>query len=221
MPYRVITDQGSQFKSELFKNIGVICGFRLCTTTAYHPQCNRKIKRIHRTLKATMRAHNSIKWTQTLSTVLLGLRSALRVDTNYTIAQMVYGPGEFFEKPKTILGADTFAKELQKQMELLKPLDTRRHPSQNIFVHKDLDTCTHEFTRINRVRKPLEPPYYGPFPVVKRQDKYFAVTMKSKDINISVDRLKPAYLLLTEVYAPHHKKLGTTPTLPNENLTAH
>ncbi|GBN77053.1 Retrovirus-related Pol polyprotein from transposon 412 [Araneus ventricosus] len=189
MPYRVITDQGSQFRSELFKNIGVICGFKVCTTKAYHPQCNGKIERIHRTLKAAIRAHNSIKWTQTLSTVLLGLRSALRGDTNYTIAQMVYGPirlpGEFFEKPK------------------------------------DLHTCTHVFIRIDRVRKSLEPPYDGPFPVVKRHDKYFTVTIKGKDITISIDRLKPAYLLLTEIDVPHHKKLDTAPTLPNENLTAH
>ncbi|GBM65140.1 hypothetical protein AVEN_185782-1 [Araneus ventricosus] len=46
MPYRVITDQGSQFRSELFKNIGVICGFKVCTTTAYHPQCNGEIERL-------------------------------------------------------------------------------------------------------------------------------------------------------------------------------
>ncbi|GFW73659.1 transposon Tf2-11 polyprotein [Trichonephila clavipes] len=83
MPYRVITDQGTPFRSELFKNIGVIWGFKI------------------------------------LPTVLLGLRSALRSDTNYTIAQMVYGqtirlPGEFFDKPKNVLDTDTFAKELQK-----------------------------------------------------------------------------------------------------------
>ncbi|GFX49656.1 transposon Tf2-9 polyprotein [Trichonephila clavipes] len=91
MTYRVITDQGTQFRSELFKNIGLICGFKVCTTTSYHPQCNGKIERIHRTLKAAIRAHNSVKLTQTLPTVFLGLRSALRSDTNYTIAQMVYG----------------------------------------------------------------------------------------------------------------------------------
>ncbi|GBL89877.1 Transposon Ty3-I Gag-Pol polyprotein [Araneus ventricosus] len=81
-----------------------------------------------------------------------------------------------------------------------------------------LYTCV---LRIDRVRKLLEPLYDGPFPVVKRHDQYFAVTIKGKDINISVDRLKPAYLLLTEVNAPHHKKLDTTPTFPNENLPAH
>ncbi|GBO05210.1 Retrovirus-related Pol polyprotein from transposon 17.6 [Araneus ventricosus] len=57
--------------------------------------------------------------------------------------------------------------------------------------------------------------------VVKRHDKHFTVTIKGKDINISVGRLKPAYLLLTEVDAPHSKKLDTAPTLPNENQTAH
>ncbi|GBM19698.1 hypothetical protein AVEN_79777-1 [Araneus ventricosus] len=108
-------------------------------------------------------------------------------------------------------------------MELLKPLATRRHPSQKIFVHKDLHTCTHVFIRIriDRVRKSLEPPYDGPFTVVERHDKYFAVTIKGKYINISIDRLKPAYLLLSEVDVPHHKKLDTAPTLPNENLTSH
>ncbi|GBL84101.1 hypothetical protein AVEN_118526-1 [Araneus ventricosus] len=57
--------------------------------------------------------------------------------------------------------------------------------------------------------------------VVKRHDNYFTVTIEGKDINISTDRLKPAYMLLTEVDAPHHKKLDTAPTFPNENLTTH
>ncbi|GFX24852.1 transposon Tf2-9 polyprotein [Trichonephila clavipes] len=145
-------------KSELFKNIGLICGFKVCTTTSYHLQCNGKTERIHRTLKAAIRAHNSVKWTQTLPTVLLGLRSALRSDTNYTIAQMVYGqtirlPGEFFEKPKNVLDLDTFAEEFQKQMDQLQPLRTRRQPSQKHFVHKDLHNSTHVFIRVDRVKK--------------------------------------------------------------------
>ncbi|GFX34700.1 transposon Ty3-I Gag-Pol polyprotein [Trichonephila clavipes] len=173
MPYRVITDQGTQFRSELFKNIGVTCGFKVCTTTSYHPQYNGKIERIHHTLKTAIRAQNSVKWTQTLPTVLLGLRSALRSDTNYIIAQMVYGqtirlPEECFEKPKHTLDADTFAEELQKQMDKLQPLKTRLHPSQKHFVHKDLHNSTHVFIRVDRVKKSLEPPYDEQFPVTKR-----------------------------------------------------
>ncbi|GFW22766.1 retrovirus-related Pol polyprotein from transposon 412 [Trichonephila clavipes] len=222
MPYRGITDQGTQFRSELFKNIGVICGFKVCTTTSYHPQCNGKIERIHRTLKAAIRAHNSVKWTQTLPTVLLGLRSALRNDTNYTIAQMVYGqtirlPGEFYEKPKNVLDLDKFAEELQKQMDQLQPLKTRRQPSQKHFVHKDLHNSSHVFIRVDRVKKALEPPYDGPFPVAKRYDKYFTVKIKGKDIIISVDRLKPAYLLSTDGDNHYYfKQLEHAPTLPEK-----
>ncbi|UYV84567.1 hypothetical protein LAZ67_X002630 [Cordylochernes scorpioides] len=68
---------------------------------------NGKIKRLHRTLKAAIRAHNSIGWTETLLTVLLGLRSAVREDTNYSIAEMIYGekiklPGDFFCRTKNL-----------------------------------------------------------------------------------------------------------------------
>lgn len=59
------------------------------------------LERIHRSLKAASRAQNTIKWSQSLPTVLLGLRSALCGDPNFIIAQKVYGKplrlsGEFF-----------------------------------------------------------------------------------------------------------------------------
>ncbi|GFU58656.1 transposon Ty3-G Gag-Pol polyprotein [Trichonephila clavipes] len=54
------------------------------------------------------------------------------------------------------------------------------------------------FKEIDRVRKALEPPYDGPFPVKERYEKYFTLTIKNKPVNISVDRLKPAYLLMTD-----------------------
>ncbi|GFT83452.1 transposon Ty3-I Gag-Pol polyprotein [Trichonephila clavipes] len=125
---------------------------------------------------------------------------------------MVYGqtillPREFFGKPKNVLDTDTFAEELQKLMDQLQPLKTRRQPSQKHFVHKDSHKSTHVFIRVDRVKKALEPPYDGPFPVAKRYDKYFTVKIKGKDINISVDRLKPAYLLSTDSDNPDHFKL--------------
>ncbi|GFS66569.1 transposon Tf2-9 polyprotein [Trichonephila clavipes] len=225
MPYRVITDQGTQFRSELFKNIGVFCGFKVCTTTSYDPQRNGKIEIIHRPLKRAIKAHNSVKWALTLPTVLFGLRSAPPSDTNHTIiAQMVYGqtirlPGDFFEKPKNVLDTDTFAEELQKQMDQLQSLKTRRQLSQKHFVHKDLHNSTHVFIRVDRVKRALEPPYDGPFPVAKRYDKYFTVKIKGKDINISVERLKPAYLLSTDGDNPDHfKQLKHAPTLPDKKL---
>ncbi|GFX65223.1 retrovirus-related Pol polyprotein from transposon opus [Trichonephila clavipes] len=182
VPGKIVTDQGRQFESQLFRSLAAICGAKVAHATSYHPQCNGKVERLHRTLKGAIKAHNNIKWTETLPTILLGLRTALRPDTNHTIAQMVYGSNirlpDFYGRPEA---NKIFASKNQK-----------------IFVHKDLKSCTHVFVRVDRVRKALEPPYDGPFPVKERYEKYFTLTIKNKPVNISVDRLKPAYLLMTD-----------------------
>lgn len=72
MPYCAITDQGDQFRSKPFKNIGATYRFKIYTTIVYHPQYNGKIERVHCILKVAIAAQNSVKWIQTLSTVLLG-----------------------------------------------------------------------------------------------------------------------------------------------------
>ncbi|GFV18240.1 retrovirus-related Pol polyprotein from transposon 412 [Trichonephila clavipes] len=90
VPGKIVTDQGRQFESQLFRSLAAICGAKVAHATSYHPQCNGKVERLHRTLKGAIKAHNNIKWTETLPTILLGLRTALRPDTNHTIAQMVF-----------------------------------------------------------------------------------------------------------------------------------
>ncbi|GFT42631.1 retrovirus-related Pol polyprotein from transposon 412 [Nephila pilipes] len=128
------------------------------------------------------------------------MRASLREDTNCSIVEMVYGkslklPDEFFQEPKTKLEPDTFTGELRKQIEKLKPVKNRCKRKQNIFSHKDLKLCSHVSVRVDRVKKALECPYEGPFPVIARNDKYYTLKNKRKDINVSVDRLKQVYLL--------------------------
>ncbi|GFW26356.1 transposon Tf2-6 polyprotein [Trichonephila clavipes] len=173
VPAKLVTDQGRQFEAELFRSIAAICGAKVAHTTSYHPQCNGKVERLHRTLKGAIKAHNNIRWTESLHTVLLGLRAAIRPDISYTIAQMVYGtsiklPGEFFDPPTINMDPQNFVAKLQQHMAELKPLKSPSNRKQNIFVHKDLKSCSHVFLRIDRVKKALEPPYEGPYTVQKR-----------------------------------------------------
>ncbi|GFV60054.1 uncharacterized protein K02A2.6 [Trichonephila clavipes] len=197
VPAKLVTDQGRQFEAELFRSIAAICGTKVAHTTSYHSQCNGKVERLHRTLKGAIKAHNNIRWTESLPTVLLGLRAAIRPDISYTIAQMVYGtsiklPGEFFDPPTINMDPQNFVAKLQQHMAELKPLKSPSNRKQNIFGHKDMKSCSHVFLRIDRVKKALEPPYEGPYTVQKKYDKYFTILIKDKAVNISVDRLKPA-----------------------------
>ncbi|GBO02193.1 Retrovirus-related Pol polyprotein from transposon 412 [Araneus ventricosus] len=222
-PHKLITDRGTQFRSETLQTLSKICGIKLQHTTAYHLACNGKVERRHRTLKTALKAHNNLSWIDTLPTVLLGLRTAIQEDNNHSIAQIVYGeslrlPGEFFSEPSIQTASEGFANNLQKQMETVGPRTTRRNSSRHIFVHKDLENCSHVFQRIDRVKKQLESPYEGPFPVIERQDKYFTINIKGKHVNVSLDRLKPAYILAednSKATTTDHVKLQTSDNKPD------
>ncbi|KAF8783481.1 hypothetical protein HNY73_013638 [Argiope bruennichi] len=83
-------------------------------------------------------------------------------------------------------------------MELMRPKETQQKSHPKIFVHKDLESTFRVFLRIDRVRKPLEPPYDVPYFVISRTPKYFTLRIKNKEVNVTIDRLKPAYLLPQE-----------------------
>ncbi|GFU57949.1 retrovirus-related Pol polyprotein from transposon opus [Nephila pilipes] len=160
VPATIITDQGRQFESKLFRKIAAICGAKVVHTTPYHPQCDGKVERLHRTLKKAIKAYNNIKWTESLPTVLLGLRAALRPDINHTIAQMVYGtyiklPGEFFDQPAINMDPQNFVTKLQQHMEDIKPLKPSSTRKQKSFVLKELESCLHVIVRIDSVKKKL------------------------------------------------------------------
>ncbi|GFT79589.1 uncharacterized protein NPIL_69821 [Nephila pilipes] len=116
---------------------------------------------------------------------------------------MVYGsnirlPGEFFDPPSIQIDPETFVTKLQIFMEELKPTKSSPPRNQKIFVHTDLQNCSHVFVRVDRENKELELPYEGPFTVTDRNEKYFTLLVKGKPLNISVDRLKPVHLLETD-----------------------
>ena len=57
---------------------------------------------------------------------------------------------------------------------------TSAHCKAKLFVPKDLQSCSHVFVRVDRVRRPLEAPYDGPFAVVSRSTDTFVVKVITK-----------------------------------------
>uniref|UniRef100_A0A183T509 Reverse transcriptase domain-containing protein n=1 Tax=Schistocephalus solidus TaxID=70667 RepID=A0A183T509_SCHSO len=55
-----------------------------------------------------------------------------------------------------------------------------------------LANCTHVFVRCDRVRKPLEPPYEGPFCVLSHNAKTCRILRGDKEDAVSVNRIKAA-----------------------------
>ena len=54
-----------------------------------------------------------------------------------------------------------------------------------------LHTSSHVFLRVDAVKRPLTPPYEGPYEVLERSEKTFKILKGGKSLTVSVDRLKP------------------------------
>nr|VZI08032.1 unnamed protein product [Spirometra erinaceieuropaei] len=198
-PPIITTDRGAQFESSLFRSLLFFLGYTRIRTTAYHPAAKGMVERFHRQLKATLRAAaDPENWTDHFPLVLLGIRSALKPDLDCSAAELVFGttvrlPGEMIsptpqgavEDPTNILH------RLRQFMRTLSPVPPRSSASPS-YLKKDLATCSHVYLRCDRVSRPLEPPYNGPFRVISRGMKNFRVQRGTREEVVSVDRLKAA-----------------------------
>jgi cleavage and polyadenylation specificity factor subunit 1 len=197
----VTTDRGRQFESQLYQHLNKFYGTKKTRTTAYNPKANGIVERCHRTLKAALRALGDPEWSETLPTVLLGIRTALREDSECSPAELVYGkqitiPGEFFEsKTSAKISENEFVEKLRQHMKDIKPVTATHHTNNKVFIHKDLENSTHVFLRHDATKPPLDPPYDGPFKVLERNGKFFKIKLKNREDTVSIDRLKPAYFL--------------------------
>ncbi|GFY37595.1 transposon Ty3-I Gag-Pol polyprotein [Trichonephila inaurata madagascariensis] len=165
-------------------------GISKIRTTPYHPASNGLVQRTHRSLKTALMAHATPRWTQVLPFVLLGLRSVI----NATAAEMVYGttirlPSDFFQKKGTNNVSETFS------------------------------MYSRIFTRHDAIRKPLQPPYDGPFIVVKHSEKLITLQRQGKEICVSIDRVKPAFISPDTIESNQPSVIPKTQEVPATQTT--
>ena len=199
-PQTITTDRGAQFEATLFSALTNLVGTKRIRTTAYHPESNGLIERWHRSLKTAIMCQSNSDWVATLPIVLLGLRTCYKEDIRASTAELLYGktlriPGEFFDLEDMPNDPHFFVEPFRRMMQQIRPTPTAHHIRNKPFVYKDLYTCTHVFLRDDTVKRPLEHPYSGPHRVVKRiTDRVFTIDVDGRITNVTVDRLKPAFL---------------------------
>ncbi|CAG9101291.1 unnamed protein product [Plutella xylostella] len=207
-PTDIVTDRGRQFESSLLHHLSILAGFKHRRTTAYHPACNGLVERFHRQLKAAIMCHSNSTWSESLPLVLLGIRSAFKEDLQASSAELLYGeplrlPGQFFgHSVDSSTDMTELLARLRSFAEKLQPVPTSRHGHGKIFVYKDLATSTHVFLRDDALRGSLQPAYTGPHEVIERGEKVYKLLVKGKHVTVSVDRLKPAYILTDKTNLP-------------------
>ncbi|GFW62266.1 hypothetical protein TNCV_4421531 [Trichonephila clavipes] len=202
-PLRLTTDQGTQFEASLFDALSKFLGTEKRHTTPYHPAVNGQVERFHRQLKAVIMAYGSSQWTTVLPIILMGFRATWKENLQATAAEMIYVapirlPGEFLCPSKQSADSVTLVGRFRESMQRLSPPTTQHHDS---------------------LRKGLQPPYEGPYKVVDRTEKVFRILRHGKEVSVSIDRLKPAYIPKESEDIPVEVKLKEKVSLQPEDIT--
>ncbi|KYN00651.1 hypothetical protein ALC62_08566 [Cyphomyrmex costatus] len=96
-------------------------------------------------------------------------------------------------------------------MQQLRPR-LRKHGTKPAFIFKDLENAKSVFLRHDAPRGALQAPYDGPYEVLERQEKTYKIRVKGQPMNVSIDRLKPAYTIEDATEQASHAETQLTTT---------
>ena len=93
-PTEVLSDLGTQFTSNLMKEVSRLIAVRRLTTTPYHPMCNGLCEKINGVLKTILRRLCSERpqdWDRYLPAVLFAYREVPQESTGFSPFELLYG----------------------------------------------------------------------------------------------------------------------------------
>jgi transposase InsO family protein len=120
-PSKILTDQGSNFPSELFKNTCKMLKIKKLQTTPLHPESNGGLERSHRILKQYLQHYideDQRNWDVWVPYAVY----VYNTSTGYTPFELVYGfksnmPSALQENPSVQYNYDDFLAELKDRLQ--------------------------------------------------------------------------------------------------------
>ena len=197
IPETVVTDRGTNFTSTLWQDISNRLGMQLNHTTSYNPEANGLVERLHRTLKSALAAAcQGHDWARTLPWTLLGLRTTPHSALGAAPAEVLYGKS--LRIPSDILPSAAVHQTIEDTQEAINPFlppkRTYNPSSRKKYIPASLGSTPFIYERIDHHRQPLSDTYEGPFAVLERGEKTIKVNKNGKEVWLSIDRVKPAFI---------------------------
>ena len=151
---------------------------------------------------------------------MLGLRSAIRDDFDFSPEELVFGqslrlPGKYFSTPNHHVSPAEYVSQLQQFITNLQPVTTRKITSRVTHVDNKMYTCSHIFVRNDGVKIDLQRPYNGSFRVFQHSDKYVQLNMNGTNDNVCIDSLKQANLL--DAYDSEQQQINSSFPISDQN----
>ena len=93
-PREMVTDRGTQFMSDVMKEVSRLMSIRHLTTTPYHPACNGLVEKFNGTMKQMLKKmceERPKNWDRYLDALLFAYREAPQASTGFAPFELLYG----------------------------------------------------------------------------------------------------------------------------------
>lgn len=94
VPREILTDQGTQFTSDVMKEVSRLLSLKRITTTPYHPMCNGLVEKFNGTLKLMLKrmcAERPKDWDKYLNALLFAYREVPQESLGFSPFELLYG----------------------------------------------------------------------------------------------------------------------------------
>ena len=213
-PAQILTDQGSNFLSDLFKSMCKLLKIKKIQTTAFHPESNGSLERNHRVLTEYLRHYvreNQTNWDEWVPYAVYVYNTTVHTTTAYTPFELMYGfksevPSALREIPDVQYNYDSYLAELKGRLQSThkvarQKLITSKEKSKEYY---DKESETFDFQvgqkvllydeTVRRGRsKKLSPQYVGPYEVLIVDGVNITIKKGRTTRKVHVNRLRPFY----------------------------
>jgi hypothetical protein len=211
-PKTILTDQGTNFMSDTFKNICKMLRIKKLRTTPFHPESNGSLERSHRVLKEYLRHYireDQNNWDEWVPYAVYVYNTTTHVATGYTPFELVYGfkselPSNLKGNPSPLYNYDDFLMELKSRLQTAQKtarekLVTAKHRSKEYYDRHTKESpiktgdkvlLYDETVRRGRSRK-LCSQWLGPYEVITKEGVNATIRKGRKIQKVHLNRLKP------------------------------
>lgn len=232
MPKSIVTDNGTDFTSNLLKEVNNLFKIKHITTSLYRPQSNGALERSHSTLKDYLKHfvnQTQDNWDLFVHTAMFSYNTLIHTTTQFTPYELVFGhkaliPSKVTQNPEFLYTYDSYHKQLQ-----LKLNRSYQIARENIEKSKEKSKTNYD-KKINNfdfsvgdevyvldksskpgMSKKLSPNYKGPYKIMKvNANNSVSVKIKNKIVSYHKDLLKP--------FISDENRCHSTSLVDNDNM---
>lgn len=209
-PEEVQTDQGTNFMSQLFKNVCKLLKISKLNSTAYHPQSQGALERFHRTMGEYLRNYciqDPSNWDSWIPFAVFAYNTTPHSQTTFMPFELIFGfkptlPNSIQTHPDPPYNFDDYCTELKYRLQTSwsiakEQLLQHKERSKKIYDSNTFSKTFHEGDDVlleieNQSSTKTKPLRDGPYKVIKKvSDENSIIQIGNKFVTVHNNRLRP------------------------------